>query len=60
MPRRVALFVDPNNSYSNSLAADFKQQFVADGNQIVDTENYTVGDKTESVLALAKRIEVQS
>jgi eukaryotic-like serine/threonine-protein kinase len=41
----VALFVDPKNSYSNSLANDFKQQFVADGNQIVDTENYTVGDK---------------
>ena len=32
------------NSYSSSLADDFKQQFVADGHQIVDTENYTVGD----------------
>src|SRR5262249_45078739 len=27
------------------LADDFSKQFVADGNQIVDTENYTVGDK---------------
>jgi eukaryotic-like serine/threonine-protein kinase len=42
---RVALFVDPNNSFSDSLAADFKQQFVADGNRIVDTENYTIGEK---------------
>jgi serine/threonine protein kinase/ABC-type branched-subunit amino acid transport system substrate-binding protein len=42
---RVALFVDPKNSYSNSLATDFSKQFVADGNQIVDTENYTIGDK---------------
>jgi ABC-type branched-subunit amino acid transport system substrate-binding protein len=42
---RVVLFVDPKNPYSNSLADDFKRQFVADGNQIVDTENYTVGDK---------------
>jgi len=42
---RVALFVDSNNSYSSSLAADFKNQFLADGYQIVDTETYTVGDK---------------
>jgi serine/threonine protein kinase/ABC-type branched-subunit amino acid transport system substrate-binding protein len=40
----VALFVDPKNSYSSSLAKDFQEQFVADGNQIVATENYTVGD----------------
>ena len=43
--KRVALFVDPNNSYTKSLAVDFKQQFVNDGNQIVDAEAYTVGDK---------------
>src|SRR5262249_15914763 len=27
--------------------ADFRQQFVADGHRIVDTENYTVGDKND-------------
>lgn len=43
---RVALFTDPQNSYTNSLATDFSKQFVADGNQLVDTEKYTVGDKT--------------
>jgi serine/threonine protein kinase/ABC-type branched-subunit amino acid transport system substrate-binding protein len=42
---RVALFVDPKDSYSNSLAKDFQEQFVANGNQIVAIENYTVKDK---------------
>ncbi|HEU5226397.1 MAG TPA: ABC transporter substrate-binding protein [Ktedonobacteraceae bacterium] len=41
--RNVALFVDPANLYSQSLAQDFSQQFRADGNTIVTTENYTVG-----------------
>ncbi len=42
---RVALFVDPKDPYSSNLAKDFRQQFVAQGHQIGDTENYTVGDK---------------
>ncbi len=41
--KRVALFYDPNDSYSQSLAQDFKQSFVSGDNQIVVTENYTVG-----------------
>ncbi len=53
--KNVALFVDPDNSYSSSLAADFKKQFVdLDGNQIVDTENYKVGD-TASLRALLQK-----
>ena len=52
----VALFVDPKNSYSGSLANDFKQQFVADGNKIVDTENYTVGDKASLPALLQKAL----
>jgi len=48
---RVALFVDPNNPYSSSLANDFKSRFVdTDKNQIVDTENYTVGEAGRSSL----------
>ncbi len=39
--RRVVLFVDPTDSYSQSLAQDFSQQFQADGNQVVATEKYT-------------------
>jgi len=39
--RSAALFVDPTDSYSQSLAQDFSQQFLADGNQIVVTEEYT-------------------
>ncbi len=46
----VALFVDPADSYSSSLAADFSQQFVADGNHIVVTENYTVGSQGQGKL----------
>ena len=41
--KNVALFVDPTNLYSQSLAEDFRNQFEADGNKIVVTENYTVG-----------------
>ncbi len=40
--KRVALFYDPNDSYSQSLAQDFKQSFVSGGNQIVVEEKYTV------------------
>lgn len=43
--KQIALFVDPLDPYSNSLAKDFSDQFLADGNsnQIVATEHYTVG-----------------
>jgi ABC-type branched-subunit amino acid transport system substrate-binding protein len=42
--KKVALFVDPNDPYCNTLAAGFTKQFVElDGNQIVDTEIYTRG-----------------
>jgi serine/threonine protein kinase/ABC-type branched-subunit amino acid transport system substrate-binding protein len=40
---KAVLFVDPNNSYTQSLATAFKSQFTQDGNQIVATELYTVG-----------------
>jgi ABC-type branched-subunit amino acid transport system substrate-binding protein len=46
----VALFVDPADSYSSSLAADFSQKFIADGNHIVVTENYTVGSQGQGKL----------
>jgi eukaryotic-like serine/threonine-protein kinase len=39
---KVALFYDPTNSYTQSLAAAFRTQFTADRNQIVATEQYTV------------------
>ncbi|GAC1463453.1 MAG: hypothetical protein NVS2B12_24090 [Ktedonobacteraceae bacterium] len=40
--QRVALFYDQQDSYSQSLAQDFKQSFTAGGGQIVVEENYTV------------------
>jgi serine/threonine protein kinase len=40
--KRVALFYDSQDSYSQSLAQDFKQSFVSGGGQIVVEENYTV------------------
>ncbi len=39
---KVALFYDPADPYSQSLADAFRTQFTADGNQIVATEKYTV------------------
>jgi eukaryotic-like serine/threonine-protein kinase len=40
---KVVLFVDTTNSYTQSLAKAFSQQFTSDGNSIVATESYTVG-----------------
>ena len=40
---RVALFEDPTDPYSQSLAQDFATQFQHDGGTIVATEKYTVG-----------------
>jgi eukaryotic-like serine/threonine-protein kinase len=41
--KRVALFYDPANLYTQSLASAFSKQFTADGNQVVATEKYTKG-----------------
>ncbi len=55
--KRVALFVDPVDPYSERLADAFSQKFIADGNTIVVTENYTVGqpetllDRLQSALS---------
>jgi serine/threonine protein kinase len=45
--KNVAVFEDPSDSYSQSLAQSFIQQFTADGGQTT-TVNYTVGN-TQSV-----------
>jgi serine/threonine protein kinase/ABC-type branched-subunit amino acid transport system substrate-binding protein len=42
--KKVALFYDQGNAYTQTLAQDFQNQFTADGNQIVATEKYTVGN----------------
>ncbi len=39
----AALFVDPTDTYSQSLANDFRTQFESDGKKIVVNEQYTVG-----------------
>ncbi|RAQ97040.1 protein kinase domain-containing protein [Thermogemmatispora tikiterensis] len=41
--RRVALFLDPLDPYSQSLAAAFSQRYTADGGTIVVQERYRVG-----------------
>ncbi|HLZ63421.1 MAG TPA: bifunctional serine/threonine-protein kinase/ABC transporter substrate-binding protein [Ktedonosporobacter sp.] len=41
--KNAALFYDPADAYSQSLAQDFKQKFTADGNSIAVEEKYTVG-----------------
>jgi eukaryotic-like serine/threonine-protein kinase len=40
---KAALFYDPSNTYTQSLANAFRTQFTKDGKQIVATETYTVG-----------------
>ena len=47
----AALFVDPTDTYSQSLAQDFMTQFESDGKKIVVKEQYTVG-KTSNFAAL--------
>ncbi len=47
----AALFVDPADSYSQSLANDFATQFERDGKRIVVQEAYTVG-KTSNFATL--------
>lgn len=54
--KAVALFYDPTDPYSQSLADDFSQQFKADGNQIVDQETYTVGKSTNYADLLQKAL----
>jgi ABC-type branched-subunit amino acid transport system substrate-binding protein/tRNA A-37 threonylcarbamoyl transferase component Bud32 len=41
--RQVALFVDPADAYSESLASAFSSRYSADGGSIVVREQYTVG-----------------
>jgi ABC-type branched-subunit amino acid transport system substrate-binding protein len=49
--KTVAVFYDPTDPYSQSLAQDFAQQFKAGGNIVVAEETYTVG-KPETLPAL--------
>ncbi len=41
--KKVVMFFDPSDPYSQSLANDFTKQFQADGNKIIATEQYKVG-----------------
>jgi ABC-type branched-subunit amino acid transport system substrate-binding protein len=43
---KAVIFEDRNNLYTQSLANAFSTQFIADGNQIVATKQYTVGKTT--------------
>lgn len=52
--KTVAMFYDPTDPYSQSLAQDFSQQFRSDGNKIVDSEIYTVS-KPSSLPALLQK-----
>ncbi len=48
--KKVVIFVDPADSYSQSLANFFSAQFRADGNTVLKTENYTVGSAGHAAL----------
>ncbi len=49
--KKVVVFSDPSDAYSQSLADDFTQQFQSDGNKVLKTEQYTVG-KTDNFQSL--------
>jgi ABC-type branched-subunit amino acid transport system substrate-binding protein len=52
--KKVALFYDENDSYSESLAQDFRTQFVVkDKNQVIE-EKYTIGDAASIASAIQK------
>ncbi len=42
--KAAALFIDPSDAYSDSIGNAFKQKFESDGNHVVVTEHYTVGE----------------
>ncbi len=46
---KAALFLDPSDPYSETLASDFSKQFRADGNTVFD-EDYTVGTSGHAAL----------
>src|SRR2546421_7301150 len=48
--KTAVAFVDPSDPYSQSLEQYFAQQFTADGNKILATEHYTVGQKGHAAL----------
>ncbi|MEO8953906.1 MAG: ABC transporter substrate-binding protein [Ktedonobacteraceae bacterium] len=48
--KKVVIFVDPADPYSQSLANFFSSQFTADGNTVLKTEDYTVGSAGHAVL----------
>ncbi len=50
--KSVIVFADPLDPYSSSLANDFTAQFQADGNTVLSTEHYTVGQPATIVAAL--------
>jgi serine/threonine protein kinase/ABC-type branched-subunit amino acid transport system substrate-binding protein len=54
--KTVALFYDPTDPYSQSLAQDFSQQFLSNGNKVVDSETYTVGKPTTLPALLQKAL----
>jgi serine/threonine protein kinase/ABC-type branched-subunit amino acid transport system substrate-binding protein len=48
--KTAVTFVDPADPYSQSLEKYFAAQFTADGNKILATENYTVGQQGHAAL----------
>ncbi|QBD81329.1 hypothetical protein EPA93_37285 [Ktedonosporobacter rubrisoli] len=54
--KNVAVFEDQANTYSQSLAEDFKQQFIAAGGQ-VKVASYKVNDKQSVVSALQEALQ---
>ena len=55
--KRAAIFLDTTNDYSRSQSDDFKANFVANGNTIVATEMYMVGDAAKRSQRLVTELQ---
>ena len=55
--KSAAVFLDTTNDYSRSQSDDFKANFVANGNTIVATETYTVGDAAKRSQRLVTELQ---
>ncbi|HZR39989.1 MAG TPA: ABC transporter substrate-binding protein, partial [Ktedonobacteraceae bacterium] len=56
--KSAAIFIDPTNDYTRSLADDFKASFIGTGGTtIVATEKYTVGDATAQPQRLVMELQ---
>lgn len=56
---RVAVFVDPTNEYSNSLASDFMERYTELGGKVVAIEQFTIGANNNMPALLVNALQAK-